>query len=67
MHSIHEQARQRQYALLSAAAARQRGGQVWKMSRAARRAQRAERQLSRSWHVAVQRRAELSELADSWQ
>jgi len=66
MHSIHEQARQRQHALLSAAADRQANDQVRKMSRAARRAQRAERQLSRSWHLAVQRRAELSELADSW-
>ena len=46
---------------------RHENDQVRKLSRAARRAQRAERQLSRSWHLAVQRRAELSELADSWQ
>jgi hypothetical protein len=67
MHSIQEQARERQHALLSAAASRQGSQQVRKLSRAARRAERAERQLLRSWHMAVQRRAELSELADSWQ
>jgi hypothetical protein len=65
MHSIQEQARQRQHALLSAAESRHSNEHVRKVSRAARRAERAERQLSRSWHMAVQRRAELSELADS--
>jgi hypothetical protein len=67
MHSIQEQARERQLALLSAAASHYDSQQVRKVSRAARRAERAERQLSRSWHLALQRRAELSELADSWQ
>jgi hypothetical protein len=64
MHSLHEQARERQQALLQAAAGRHGTYQVRQLSRAARRAERAERQLSRSWHLAVQRRAELSELAD---
>jgi hypothetical protein len=67
MQSIQEQARERQYALLSAAESHNSSHQVRKLSRAARRAERAERQLSRSWHLAVQRRAELTELADSWQ
>lgn len=62
MHSIQDQARERQRALLSAAESRHGNQHVRKLSRAARR---AERQLSRSWHMAVQRRAELSELADS--
>ena len=67
MHNIQEQARERQHALLSAAENHNSSHQVRKLSRAARRAERAERQLSRSWHLAVQRRAELTELADSWQ
>jgi hypothetical protein len=67
MHNIQEQARERQQALLSAAASHHSSHQVRKLSRAARRAERAERQLSRSWHLALQRRAELTELADSWQ
>jgi len=67
MHNIQEQARERQHALLSAAESHNSSHQVRKLSRAARRAERAERQLSRSWHLALQRRAELTELADSWQ
>jgi hypothetical protein len=67
MHSIQEQARERQQALLSAASSHNSNHQVRKLDRAARRAERAERQLSRSWHLAVQRRAELTELADSRQ
>ncbi len=67
MHSIQEQARERQRQLLSSATSQHGSHQVRKLSRAARRAERAERQLSRSWHLALQRRAELTELADMWQ
>jgi hypothetical protein len=67
MHNIQDQARDRQQAMLSAAASRQSTQHVLRVSRAARRAERAERQLSRSWHAAVERRAELTQLAgDSW-
>jgi len=65
MHSIEQQARERQEALLRAAESRHSSQHVRKLSRAARRAERAERQLSRSWHLAVQRRSELSQLADT--
>jgi hypothetical protein len=67
VHNIHQQARDRQQAILSAAEQRQDMRQVARVSRAARRAERAERQLSRSWHEAVQRRAELHQIAaDAW-
>ena len=67
MHNIEEQARERQRALLTVATTRQSSHHVRKLSRATRRAERAEKQLSRSWHLAVQRRAELTDLAgDLW-
>jgi hypothetical protein len=67
MNIIHEQARERQRAILAAATEHHNAQQVRRLGRAARRAERAERHLSRSWHEAVQRRAELTRLAtDSW-
>ncbi len=59
-----DQVWERQRALLAAAAAYRRAQQARKLSRAARRAERAERRLSQSWRVALQRRAELKQLAD---
>jgi hypothetical protein len=67
VNSIHEQARDRQRAILSAATENHTAQQVRRIDRAARRAERAERHLSRSWHEALRRRAELKRLAaDSW-
>jgi hypothetical protein len=67
MYSTIEHARERQRAMLSAAAEQRHAQQVKRVSRAARRAERAERQLSRSWSQASRRRDELSKLVvDQW-
>jgi hypothetical protein len=53
--------------MLAAATEHHNAQQVRRLDRAARRAERAERHLSRSWHEALRRRSELKRLAaDSW-
>ncbi|MGE5134743.1 MAG: hypothetical protein ACM32E_17790 [Gemmatimonadota bacterium] len=59
-----DQVRERQQSLLDAAVAHRRAQQARKLTRAARRAERAEQRLARNWRVALQRRAELKKLAD---
>jgi len=67
MYSSLEQARERQQAMLSRAAEQRNVQQLRKLSRARRRAERAERQLTRSWGEAARRRAELARIAaDQW-
>jgi hypothetical protein len=67
MYSSLEQARERQQAMLSQAAEQRSAHQLRKLGRARRRAERAERQLSRSWGEAARRRAEFTRIAsDQW-
>jgi hypothetical protein len=55
---------ERQRSLLTTAAERRNALWLKRFSRAARRAERAERQLSRSWCEAARRHAELSRIAE---
>jgi len=55
-----ETVRERQQMLRAQAAADRRAVRVRALARAARRAERAERQLARSWHKAVRLRGELA-------
>jgi hypothetical protein len=54
---------QRQKSMLTAAAEERNALWLRRIHRAARRAERAERQLSRSWTEAARRHAELSQIA----
>jgi hypothetical protein len=57
------QVRERQRSMLSMAAEQRNALWLKRLSRAARRAERAERQLSRSWSEAARRRDELSQIS----
>jgi hypothetical protein len=57
------QAYERQKSMLTTAAEQRNALWLRRIHRAARRAERAERHLSRSWSEAARRRAELSQLA----
>jgi hypothetical protein len=63
MHNSRVQVRQRQQAALNVAAEQRDAQRLRKLGRATRRAERAERQLSRSWGEVAQRREELAKLA----
>ena len=54
---------ERQKSMLTSAAEHRNALWLRRIHRAARRAERAERQLSRSWSEAARRRAELSQIA----
>jgi hypothetical protein len=62
MYPTHEQVKERQQAMLDLAAQERRARRVRILSRAMRRAERAERQLVSSWHEAARLREELAEL-----
>jgi hypothetical protein len=67
MYSTMEQVRERQRAMLSVAEDQRHALQARRLSRATRRAERAERQLARSWSHATRRRDELTRIAtDPW-
>jgi hypothetical protein len=67
MYSNLGQARERQQALLSRAAEQRSAHQFRKLGRARRGAERADRQLSRSWCEAERLRAEFVRIAaDQW-
>jgi hypothetical protein len=55
-----ELARQRQQAMLAQAAAERQATRIRALSRATRRAERAERRLARSWSEAMRLRGELA-------
>jgi hypothetical protein len=57
------QAYERQKSMLTTAAEQRNALWLRRIHRAARRAERAERQLSRSWSAAARRHAELSQIA----
>jgi hypothetical protein len=54
---------ERQKSMLTTAAEERNALWLRRIQRAARRAERAERQLSRSWNAAARRHAELSQIA----
>jgi ribosomal 50S subunit-associated protein YjgA (DUF615 family) len=64
MYTSHEQARERQRALIAAAAQHRRARQVRTIGRAVRRLRRAEQHLADSWHEAARWRDELAVLSD---
>ncbi len=55
-----EMVRERQQTMLAAVAAESRAGRVRALARADRRAQRAQRQLTRSWNEVMRLRGELA-------
>jgi hypothetical protein len=62
MYYTHDQVTERQKALLDQASEQRTALYARRLAKAARRAERAERHLSRSWRVAAQRHAELRQL-----
>ena len=62
MYYTHDQVTERQKVMLEQAAEQRTALFARRLSKAARRAERAERQLSRSWHVAARRHAELLQI-----
>ncbi len=60
MNMAREVVRDRQQAMLATAAAERQVLRVRALARAARRAERAERQLARSWHKVVRLHGELA-------
>jgi hypothetical protein len=62
MYYTHHQVYERQKAMLDEAAGYRTALFARRLSKAARRAERAERQLSRSWRTAARRHAELLQI-----
>jgi hypothetical protein len=67
MYDSHRQVRERQQQILASAAEARNVHRLRQLTKATRRSQRAERQLSRSWTEAARLRAEVTRLrTDPW-